>query len=250
MRRFLALLFALGLFVPLAACGGDDDGGDEDASASASGTEEDEDESTTTTEEEDEDDGDAEGANADSDYCEALRDASEAGDELEEAFNEGDPEAFEAGQQLLEELRDEVDDDDVADDYDLLIDAFDVFAEVFAAAGDDPEAQAEAFQDPEFTEQFEEFEAAGERVDDFNLEECGITLDGETESSSGGSDGEDNSLVDFADDVAACGEGDMAACDTLWNETPSGSEAEAFAETCGGEDPSGGHQADCEASFG
>jgi hypothetical protein len=250
MRRFLALLFALGLFVPLAACGGDDDNGDEDASASASGTE-DEDDSTTTTEEEDEDDGGGEGADPDSDYCEALRDASEAGEELEDAFDEGDPEAFEAGQQILEELRDEVDDDDIADDYDLLIDAFDVFAQVFAEVGADPDAQAEAFQDPEFTEQFEEFTAAGERIDDFNLDECGITLDGETESSSGGSDGgEDTSLEDFADDVEGCEDGDMAACDTLWNETPSGSEAEAFAETCGGEDPSGGHQADCEASFG
>lgn len=273
MRKPLALLFATALFVPLAACGGDD-GDDEDASssasasASASGTEEEEEEPS---------------GGAGDGYCDALEEASEAGDELEEAFDEGDPAAFEAGQEILEGLRDEVDNDDVAEDYELLIEAFDVFAEVFAEVGNDPEAQAEAFEDPEVVEQFEEFEAAGERLDEFNLEECGITLDGETaeEAEDDGSfdeveddigsssdlelgdpssppdvseddllssSGSVDELEDLMDD---CEDGDLAACDEVFAMTSVGSPAEDYGSTCGGrldiEDEVSGS---CEAQFG
>jgi hypothetical protein len=67
-----------------------------------------------------------------------------------------------------------------------------------------------------------------------------------------GSDGgvpgsDDPALSDLAD---ACGGGDMAACDDLWVDTDVGSDLEAFAETCGGRDPAGGHWGDCEANFG
>lgn len=54
-------------------------------------------------------------------------------------------------------------------------------------------------------------------------------------------------LQDLAD---ACGEGDMEACDDLWVNTDVGSDLEAFAETCGGRDPAGGHWGDCVESFG
>ena len=251
MRKPLALVFALGLFVPLAACGGDD--GDEDASgsasASASGTE---DEETTTTEEED--GSGAEGAGADSDYCQTVQEVIDSGEAFGENFDFTDAEAMEFAASALGELRDDVDDEDVEAAYDVVIENFDEIVEAFAEAGDDPEAQAEIFEDEEITALFEDFAEAGEEIDAFTLEQCGTTLDGETEAADsgdiGGDSGEDTSLEDFADDVEACEDGDMAACDTLWSSTPSGSEAEAIAETCGGEDPEGGHFADCEATFG
>ena len=49
---------------------------------------------------------------------------------------------------------------------------------------------------------------------------------------------------------AACGDGDMGACDDLWYGAPSGSTYEDFAETCGGLDPAGGHIQDCESQYG
>jgi hypothetical protein len=48
----------------------------------------------------------------------------------------------------------------------------------------------------------------------------------------------------------ACAGGDMAACDTLWGQTPTGSNIEAFAESCGGLDPGGAHERTCEEDFG
>ena len=71
-------------------------------------------------------------------------------------------------------------------------------------------------------------------------------------SDGSGSDGDvpgsdDPALSDLAD---ACGGGDMAACDDLWVDTDVGSDLEAFAETCGGLDPAGGHWGDCEEMFG
>jgi hypothetical protein len=49
---------------------------------------------------------------------------------------------------------------------------------------------------------------------------------------------------------ADCAGGSMAACDRLWAITPVGSELEAFASTCGGRDPEGGHRGTCEDDFG
>jgi len=77
-------------------------------------------------------------------------------------------------------------------------------------------------------------------------------------SSGGGGDGggggvgggDDTSLEDFADLVESCEGGDMADCDQLFFDTPPGSEAEAVALECGGEDPGGDHRGDCEDQFG
>ena len=49
---------------------------------------------------------------------------------------------------------------------------------------------------------------------------------------------------------AACETGDMAACDDLYAFTPYDSEFEAFAMTCGGRAPEGGHRGSCEDTFG
>jgi hypothetical protein len=67
---------------------------------------------------------------------------------------------------------------------------------------------------------------------------------------SGGGGGDDTSLDDFADLVDSCEGGDMADCDELYATTPAGSEAEAVALECGGEDPGGRHIGDCDAEFG
>ena len=48
----------------------------------------------------------------------------------------------------------------------------------------------------------------------------------------------------------ACGQGDMAACDSLWPQTPTGSNIEAWAESCGGRDPGGAHESTCVEDFG
>ena len=49
---------------------------------------------------------------------------------------------------------------------------------------------------------------------------------------------------------AACAIGSLDDCDDLWLGTPIGSELEAFAETCGGRDPAGGHQGTCADDLG
>jgi hypothetical protein len=67
-----------------------------------------------------------------------------------------------------------------------------------------------------------------------------------------GSDGSDAGSDDPALGALSdsCGAGDMAACDDLWLDSDVGSDLEAFAETCGGLDPAGGHFGDCEVTFG
>jgi hypothetical protein len=260
MRKILALLFGLALFVPLAACGGGDD--DETSSGSGSSSassDEDDDESTTTTEEEDDDSGDSDsdgGANADSEYCGVVQDVIDLDDAFgDEELDFADDETVAIVVNALEDLRDSVDDDDIADDYDTAIDGFEAIADAVRDAGGDEDAELEVFTDPDFEDQFTEFTAATERIDEFTLEECGTTLDGSTETddssdSSSSSSGEDTSLEDFADDVEGCEDGDMAVCDELFAETPVGSEAEAVSHECGGEDPGGFHTGDCEEVFG
>ena len=257
MRKFLPLCFSLALLVPLAACGGGDD--EESSSSSSSASASSADEETTTTEEQDDEGGDSGGSNADSEYCDVVDEVIE----LDEAFGDddldfADEDTVELVVNALEELRDSVEDDDIADDYETMIEGFELIAEAVQDAGGDEEAALEVFTDPELEEQFTEFSEAGERIDEFTLEECGTTLDGETEVDAGGFEetedsidtGEDTSLEDFADDVEACEDGDMAVCDQLFSETPVGSEAEQVAEECGGEDPEGGHFGDCEEVFG
>lgn len=70
----------------------------------------------------------------------------------------------------------------------------------------------------------------------------------ETEDEIGGA--EDTSLEDFADLVESCEGGDMADCDQLYADTPIGSQAEAVALECGGEDPGGQNAGTCEDQFG
>lgn len=253
MRKFLALLFGLALFVPLAACGGGDDEDSSSSSGSASSIEDEDEETTTTTEEEDEDEGDGDS----SEFCGVIDDIQDADfDELD--FE--DPEALAAALDALEELRDAAP-GDLEEDMDQLIAGFEFLAENFDDLSD-PEASAEL--EEEFADEFEDFDAAGERVDEFSLEECGITVDGETAddttddtatddtasgSGSGGDSGEDTSLEDFADEIEDCEGGDMAACDDLFLSTPAGSEAETIGATCGGRsDEEIPFQ--CEATFG
>jgi molecular chaperone DnaK len=50
--------------------------------------------------------------------------------------------------------------------------------------------------------------------------------------------------------LVSCSDGSMADCDTLWGRTPSNSQLEAFAETCGFRDSAGGHAASCVEDFG
>lgn len=49
---------------------------------------------------------------------------------------------------------------------------------------------------------------------------------------------------------AACADGSMSACDELWARTPVDSDLEAYAGTCGGRDPAGGHAGTCRYHFG
>jgi hypothetical protein len=246
MRKFLALPFALALFVPLAACGGGDDEESSSSSGSSSASASSEDEETTTTTEED-DGGDGE---ASDEFCGMAETFAEE-ENLDELDFE-DPDDVEIAVGLLEEFRDAAP-DDVAEDIDLLVEAFGAIVEVLNDNPDDPEAQAEAFA--ELEEEFADVEQATERVEEFTREACGVDISGDsgtdtTEASGSGVEGEDTSLEDFADDVEACEGGDMAACDELFLETPVDSEAEQVAEECGGEDPEGGHFGDCEQVFG
>lgn len=263
MRKFLALVFGLALFVPLAACGGGDDEDTSSGSSSGSASSADEDEESTTTTEADDDEGDGGGgANADSEYCDNVQAVIDLDDAFgEDEFDFTDEDTLNVVLDALEELRDSVDDDDIADDYDTAIDGFELIAEAVQDAGGDEDAALEVFTDPELADQLQGFEEATTRIDEFTLEQCGQTLDGSTEadggfeetddtSSTAGADDEDTSLDDFADDVDACEGGDLEACDTLYSETPFGSEAEAVALECGGEDPGGNHTGDCVESFG
>ena len=90
------------------------------------------------------------------------------------------------------------------------------------------------------------FEGNGE---DFLLEDVEPQDDSSGDDSDDDSD-EDTSLEDFADQVEDCEGGDMAACDQLYADTPIGSEAEAVALECGGEDPGGQNAGTCEDQFG
>lgn len=83
-------------------------------------------------------------------------------------------------------------------------------------------------------------------ADDFEAEEDA----GGGGGGGGGTGGEDTSLDDFADLVESCEGGDMADCDQLYATTPVGSEAEAVALECGGEDPGGQNAGTCEEQFG
>jgi hypothetical protein len=85
-------------------------------------------------------------------------------------------------------------------------------------------------------------------ADDF--EGSGGDTGGSGDSGDSGDSGEDTSLEDFADLVGSCEDGDMADCDTLYSTTPIGSEAEAVALECGGEDPGGDNAGTCEEQFG
>jgi hypothetical protein len=268
MRKFLALLFGLALFVPLAACGGGDD--EDSSSSSGSASSADDEETTTTTEEEDEDDG-----GDSSEFCGVIDDIQDANfDELD--FE--DPEALAAALDALEELRDAAP-GDLEEDMDQLIAGFEFLAENFDDLSD-PEAAAEL--EEEFADEFEDFDAAGERVDEFSLEECGITVDGETADDSSGSGDDDDDAgsggasdaelgdpesppdatedgllgtsvsVDELDDLMAdCEDGDLAACDEVFAVTSVGSPEEDYGSTCGGrldiEDEVNGQ---CEVTFG
>jgi hypothetical protein len=243
MRKTLALLFALAVFVPLAACGGDDD------SSSSVSLEPSDSESTATT------DGDSEASSGDtSGFCSDVEDV--ANSDINEQLDFENADDLETAAGVIAALGGSAP-AELQDDFETVVDFFGIFHDHFEDFTD-PDQQ-EALQ-AEFGDEIAAFDEATTNIDEFTLSECGITIDGETADSSGSdsgsgdssgsSDGQDTSLDDFAEDVSACQGGDMATCDVLFGETPSGSEAEAVALDCGGEDPSGGHFGDCESTFG
>jgi hypothetical protein len=170
MLRTRAVAVALLLLVPLAACSSDDDGGDDAAdeqSQDASG-------------------GDAEGGEGDGDaFCALLEDSADA---------DVDPTTDE-GRALMGEILDAAPDDLRPE----IAAMFELFEQMEAIDEDDPEAFAEALAlvfDPEFI-------AAGEALEAYAVDECGLppgTISGEDDGAVPGEgedeDGDDSSGED------------------------------------------------------
>ena len=228
MRKLLAIVFSALFLTTLAACGDDGDDDQEAGSGSASAPE---------------DEGGGGG-----DFCEQAEVLAD--DDTLDELDFDDPEEFEVALGILEDFADEAP-GEIEDDLDRMVEAFAAVGEAVEEAGDDPEAQAEIFE--EIEDEFADIEEVGERIEEFVQEECDVDLSDEaddtTDTTDSGDDGEDTSLEDFADDVEACEDGDMAVCDQLFLETPVGSEAEEVGRTCGGEgDETTAGQ--CEELFG
>jgi hypothetical protein len=129
----------------------------------------------------------------------------------------------------------------------------------------------------------DELDEAGQNVADFADEECGIDLDAGDDTGGGSTDdgatddsGDDSTDDDSADDsgddsggaagepteppdlddegeadlAAQCFDGDLAACDRLYLETPIGSDGEAYGATCGGRLDNQDSAALCEQTLG
>lgn len=134
------------------------------------------------------DDGGGGGGGGDLAFCDGVADIEERFAELEEfdPFGDEDPAA------MFSELSDEIDNldrpDEIADDIDLLVDALRSSADVME---DFDFSDPETFDEEAFTEEFAEIEdefagveAAGDRIEAYAEEECGISLDGDDDSDS------------------------------------------------------------------
>ncbi|MEO1062237.1 MAG: hypothetical protein AAFZ07_12525 [Actinomycetota bacterium] len=168
-----------------------------------------------------------------------------------------DPEQAAQAVEIVRGLRDAAP-SEIRDDVGVLADFVETFAEIDP---DDEEAAFEALG--EFLVQGDQLEAAGERVERYASEECGVALDdidADADADAGADDdadtaseedadgdlglgdtdlfdgdgpdtyGDDPSLDALWDD---CAGGDLAACDTLYLTTPIGSDYEDFGSTCG-----------------
>lgn len=219
------------VFASPAACDAGDDGGSTSSSSAVA-------------------DGDGaaeEQASGTGDFCDQVQELADA--DLVENF--GDPEALAAAADSVEELSGSAP-AELREDLEVLHGFLGLVLDNIEAISDP--AQQEALQ-VEFADELAAVLEATANVNEVTVDECGLAIDGSTPADGSveddASDGaEDTSLDDFADGVAGCEAGDMAACDDLYHFTPAGSEAEAVALECGGEDPGGNHQGDCEATYG
>lgn len=262
MRKATPLLFALLLFVPLAACGGGDDDNDGSSSGSSSGTEE-------------------EASSGDADeFCDQVDEIVES--DLSENLDFEDEDELREAVDVLGDLQD-VAPSEIEDEFDTVMDFFDLILDNFDEFNDDE--NAEALQE-EFADEIADFTEATEALDEFSLEECGQTIDGSTEDTSdfdevedeiddGSSDSGDDSgdqelgdaesppeatedgllgigdmTVDELDDLMGdCEDGDLTACDEVYSNTSVGSPEEEYGSTCGGRIDEGVN-GDCELLFG
>jgi hypothetical protein len=146
--------------------------------------------------------------------------------------------------QLASKLQEEIGAELSDDDADCLADFF--VDDLGEDAFDDVDFDAEEAP-PELQDAF--VESGENAVEACNIDEAALGTDGGTD---GGTDDTDGSTDGDAEEgeygsdpeldalYDACGTGDYEACDQLYNDSPPGSEYEAFGETCGEiNDPSG-----------
>lgn len=143
MRTIAALLLLALVSFPLAACGDDDDSGGADGSGGGGG--------------------DA------ASFCDDARDLDERFAGIGEDF---DPESLAEVRNTLADLDAPA---EIEDDFETLVDGFDVLIEALEDIDiNDPEALQELGG---LAEEFEESEAAADRIGTFLEEECGIESD-------------------------------------------------------------------------
>jgi hypothetical protein len=246
MRKPLFALFAL-LALFAAACS-DDGGGNEDSDSTDSTESSDSTESTSTT---------AAGLELAEWASQADGICAEAGEQLDALGEPSDaedliemlPDAIEISSGELEELEALGLPAESADSAEELLSVARQRIDLLQQMHDDIDGGA----DPEavFTEVNTEVEAlssqASDLADDLGLEECGgggdttdPTTDPTTDTTSGGDPGDVPVTGDAVIDemLAQCAEGNGIACDQAYALTEVGSDAEAFADTCGDtEDP-------------
>jgi hypothetical protein len=183
MRKPLALVAAFLLAGSLAAGCGGDDSGDDNASTTVSGGSAADDattttgdgDATTTTDGGDATDAPTGGANPDSDYCHAALTFTNDPDLSNASTNVfSDPALVAHAIDLLGDMHDAAP-DDIKDDLQTFIDAFEAIGTALQQAGDDPTAQQEALAG--IQDQFTDLQAASDNVQQFTQTECGIDVD-------------------------------------------------------------------------
>ncbi|MBA2282883.1 MAG: hypothetical protein M3527_02815 [Actinomycetota bacterium] len=253
MRRLLAFPASILLALTFAACGDDEPLASRDTTTTTEEEEEDND-TTTTTEEESEDTTTTEESDDGGEQSEVCA-------EIERLGDSEDPETVEELREFIADfngLRDLVP-DDLVDDLEVFQLLFvEVLAEVEENGGDVETALNEVFTSLDEA-RGAEFQEASEALEQFETDECGgdddtdttaDTIDDEPRGELGDPtpppDLDDPEEAELAD---ACFEGDLAACDDLWNVTPVGSDGETYAESCGGRVDTL-EQATCEENYG
>jgi hypothetical protein len=178
-RKLLIVLFSLLFVTALAACG--DDGDDESGSASAVEEDEEAEDDEAEDDEADEDEAEEDEGESGGGDAEASDEFCARADELanDESLDELDitnPEDAAIATGLLSGLAD-IAPDEIRDDIRLLADAYPELAAAIAEAAVDPTASEEAFA--ELEAEFAEATAAGERMEQFILDACGVDFSGE-----------------------------------------------------------------------